>query len=256
MSYNISNSLINAYTDYKNEKLCGKLFEAVYLKKTHQIETTEAMQYGKWFEFLCTGTLNRDGSEPEPVLLKTGKLNTESKRVKSQVDNFLKLYKDKNYNSNLIFEHKINGKNFKGIFDIAEVDKNFGLITIRDIKMTAVIDDKWSDYGWVDIENKKHINQAKFYIWLYWKKTNKIVPFYFDVFSRKNEYDFKIIKVEMSKTALIDFETYLMQAVEMLEFDIATGLIAYPTLKGCRECPLKKECDFFTDIPEVEIIKL
>lgn len=253
---NISNSLRNRYSDYKNAELCGLRFEAVNIKKTHQEYTSPAMEKGKWFEFICTGALNRDGSEPQPELLKTEKLSTEANRIMFQKKNFDKIYNSKTYEPNLTMEQEINGQNYKAVFDILELDKEKNPVAIRDIKLTGVINDKWSDFGWVDIQYKKHINQAKFYIWIYWKRTDQILPFYFDVFSSKNDFEFKIFKVTMDKSALLEFEIYLFDEVKMINFDIKTGFIAYPDLMPCFSCPVKNDCNRFTNMPAVKKINL
>jgi len=256
--FNISNSLLNRYQEYKNAELCGLRFKAVNIEKTHSEFTTDAMNRGKWFEFLCTNAKNRDGSEPVPQTTAKGAFTADYQRIFNQKNNFDKIYKrgDKIYDSDLIMEQTIDGQNYKAIFDILEYDKEKKPIAIRDIKMTGVINDKWSEYGWVNITYSKHINQAKFYIWIYWKRTDIILPFYFDVFSTKNDKEFKMFKVKMDLSAIKEFEMYLFEAAKMIYFDIETGFIPYPDLMPCNFCPVRGDCKFFTDMPKIKEINL
>jgi hypothetical protein len=175
------------------------------------------------------------------------------------VANFKRLHGKTNYTPSIEFIIEVDGHTFKGIFDIVVNDGVKGIEDIkeiRDIKLTGVIDDKWSDFGWVNIQFKKHINQAKMYIWLFWKKYGRIVPFYFDVFSSKNEMHFKVFRVTMTETSLREFEIYLMEAVNMINFDIETGFIAYPDLMTCATCPVGRSCYRFTDMPIIEEVKI
>ena len=245
---------MNKYTDYKNGEYCGLRFKAVYIDKTHSEFTSPAAELGKYFEYICTGATNRDGSIPEAPMTKTG-LSADGKRANEQKKNFDRLYKYINYKSSITLEHTINGQNFKGVLDIMQEYKG-NISAIRDIKYTGLINDKWSDFGWVNIKYTKHINQAKFYIWLYYQINKVILPFYFDVFSSKNEKEFKVIKVTMDESALIEFEISLFEGVNMLKFDIETGFIAYPDLMPCSTCPLKNECKEYTDLPKIEYINL
>lgn len=252
--------MLNAYADYKNEILCGLLFKAVYVDKFCEMPVSDAVNRGNWFEYICTGTVNRDGSIPEPERTARGELTADYKRIEQQKENFKKIYEHMEFSSNITIEQVVDGQNYKAVFDILEYDGTNPEcevpIAIRDLKMTSVIDDKWSDYGWVNITFKKHINQAKFYIWLYWKRSGIILPFHFDVFSSKNEKEFKMFLVTMTETSLIEFETYLYETVEMIKLDIETGFIAYPDLMPCSGCPVQNDCKRYTDMPKLEHIKL
>lgn len=256
-SFNISNSLLSGYTDYKNEEMCGLYFKAIYIDKSHKFPSSAAMRLGQYFEYICTGEVLRDGTIPQALYTKAKEPTMTADYVRAQLQkkNFNRLYKYKKYNSGKILEFVIDGQNYKGVLDVDELDQDGKTKAIRDLKYTGVIDNKWENFGWVDIRQKKHPNQAKMYIWLWWKLTGNIVPFYFDVFSSKNAWQFKIFKIIMDKTSLIEFETWLIQTVDLLKFDLKVGMIAYPDLEPCRDCPLRNGCSFFTDLPKVEELK-
>ena len=84
------------------------------------------------------------------------------------------------------------------------------------LKSTSLFNDKWSEFGWVDIANEykpklKLLTQALHYKYLAKNLNPELenVPFYFWVFSTKNENDFKIIRVE------VDEEDYWFHAKEI-----------------------------------------
>ena len=120
--------------------------------------------------------------------------------MEKQVENFNQAVKHYNVEILSAGETLEFGK-AKGTCDIiANVD---GELSIIDVKSTALFSDKWSEFGWAEIDNAykpklKLLTQALHYKYLAKNIYKKNIPFYFWVFSTKNENDFKIIKVEMS----------------------------------------------------------
>jgi len=89
--YNISNSLIKAIDEYALGEMadsCGKQLKAIYLDKTAELHPSDAMKLGQYFEFLATGAKLRDGSEPQPVTIKSGDLSADYKRCGQQAAHF------------------------------------------------------------------------------------------------------------------------------------------------------------------------
>jgi len=255
--YNISNSLLNAFTDYKNGDLCGLRFKTIYIDKTLTTPTSESQQAGQFFEYLCTGAKLRNGEKPQPIMIKSG-LNALCRVLEQQKINFDNIYKDfPEYKTSVTLEIELNDFNFKGIFDVLIEKEN----QIRDIKTTGDINDIWERYGWGDSEknplkDKPLMNQAKMYCWLYWKNTGIIPAFYFDVFSNKNNIDCKTIKVEISENVLIEFETYLLATAEIIDFENNIGFEPIPEMSKCLKCELKGICENAKFIPEIQIVKL
>jgi hypothetical protein len=61
----ISQSLMKALFNYRNNNECGIRIYERYVKGT-ELETSDAMNMGNWFEYQCTGQLPRSGKMPEP----------------------------------------------------------------------------------------------------------------------------------------------------------------------------------------------
>ena len=90
-SYNISNSMLQAFLDCLNEKSCFYEFYHRYVVKDYSPAPTPAMNLGIWFEYQCTGAMPRSNVVPEPVTLKNGKLSADYERMLAQVENFKKI---------------------------------------------------------------------------------------------------------------------------------------------------------------------
>src|SRR5690606_10524948 len=144
-SFNISNSMLQAYLDCKKGKGCLYQFYHQYVVKDYQPEPSAAIQLGIWFEYQCTGAMPRSNVVPEPVTLKNGKLSADYERMLTQVENFKKIVDS--YNIEILEVSKeIIYKRIKGILDIyCKID---GLESIIDIKTSAQIGNRWEEYGW------------------------------------------------------------------------------------------------------------
>ncbi len=248
----ITNSILQAYREYKQEVLCGELFDKVYLKREVFLETTDAQNAGHWFEYEITGALPAygDGSSPEPKLTKKGELTAIYKHLENHINtekNVLKDVKDPAYGVKI--EHQDNGFSFNGTLDVYAVDQ------IRDIKTTGHITNKWDDYGWVNIETKKHVDQAKFYLWLVYKMTGKVYRFFFDVYSNKDN-KCKIIEVKVIKKTLEDFEENIIKEAKAIKAESEIGFQLYPDAVKCSNCLLSESCKHKSNEPPREEVIL
>tara|TARA_R110000851_G_scaffold86327_5_gene187441 strand:+ start:3881 stop:4699 length:819 start_codon:yes stop_codon:yes gene_type:complete len=258
----ITQSILKNMRDYIDGKECGLLFKARYVDGL-RTPSTKSQALGNWFEYKCTGALNPyDPTVPEAKISYKGtpkeKLAADYQRMEKQVENFKAAIK--HYNVEIISAGEtLEFGKAKGTCDIiANVD---GELSIIDVKSTALFNDKWSEFGWAEIDNAfkpklKLLTQALHYKYLaknlYPEKGN--IPFYFWVFSTKNEDDFKIIRVE------VDEEDYWFHAKEidnmhqLLKIELKKGFKAYPTIERCSKCPLKEDCSEAMDVPKVETI--
>lgn len=260
---NYSNSLLNAYRAYKKDAECGLLMQALYIDKSIPFGDSDVVNAGIWFEYKATGQKLLNGDTPEPVLLKSNAEAAITKHLTGQLNNFNELYQDISIlesGKELLVE--LNKRKFKGILDVLAESDDKG-VHIRDIKTSGLLDNKREEGGWEMLEGegawipeKKHINQAKMYIWLWFQLTGEIVPFVFDVFSNKNPNDFKVIQVNMDEDTLIYYEGKLLELCDELDADLKKGLEAKPHYKKCKACPLLEDCDKAVFIPESEMYYL
>jgi hypothetical protein len=245
----LSYSMISAFNRYKEGKLCGLLFRAAYIDKSLQMPVDEELvNAGKWFEKQCTGY----GEETMPVTIKGGELNAKYRYLQEQVERFKEL--QKTFPDNVAYGNTIEIDEpvpAKGIIDVIYPK------VIRDIKTTSNINGR-DDFGWGGkIEFKPALLQAKMYVWLLWKVTGgEIWTFYYDIYSNTKEKEVKCIEVKMSEESLIEFEKYLLETKEELDFFVQIGFDVHPCLDNCEDCPLADKCEFKSMLPKIEKIEL
>jgi hypothetical protein len=258
----ISQSLLKKYWDYMEDKECGHAMHQIDMLKNYESEPSDPMKVGSWFEYLCTGTKNRDGSVPEPVKNKSG-LSADSKRAELHVANFKRLIESENITiieGGKVLEYHYPGQNFKikGILDaLIEYD---GEVAILDLKTSGLIGKEWEEYGWhtstFNMRRKLTI-QVVFYKYLGWKVLDiKDIPFYFSVHSTKNEIDSLFWRVDLHdfNVSMSHFEEMLLDIVPDIEMGTEFGFTAYPDVRRCGKCPVFKDCEYKRDTPEKEIV--
>jgi len=250
----MSQSLIKILHEYKQGLECGALVKAKYVDGL-VTPSTELQELGNYFEYLCTGSLARDGHTPQPTILKNGNLSVGYERMTKQKENFDKIIKHYGFEV-LEIDYNFAHDTFSGIADIIALKD--GKKCIIDIKTTSLIDDKWTDYGWsiesIEQKDKLHI-QAVHYKMLAMKEWGvSDVPFYFFVFSNRNEIDFLIYEVQVDEDAFFRHEQNMINGLKFFNKELVNGFKTYPSVKKCNNCPLKDTCKDFTDIPKIETI--
>lgn len=250
----MSQSLIKVLHEYKQGLECGALVKAKYVDGL-VTPSTELQELGNYFEYLCTGSLARDGHTPQPTILKNGNLSVGYERMTKQKENFDKIIKHYGFEV-LEIDYNFAHDTFSGIADIIALKD--GKKCIIDIKTTSLIDDKWTDYGWssesIEQKDKLHI-QAVHYKMLAMKEWGvSDVPFYFFVFSNRNEIDCLVYEVQVDEDAFFRHEQNMINGLKFFNKELVNGFKTYPSVKKCNNCPLKDTCKDFTDIPKIETI--
>ena len=258
----ITQSILKNMRDYIDGKECGLLFKARYIDGK-RFPSTDGQALGNWFEYKCTGALNPyDPKIPEDKLSYKGtakeKLSANYERMSKQVENFKTALKHYNVEIVSVGETLEFGK-AKGTCDI--IAKVNGELSIIDVKTTGLFNDKWSEFGWQEIDNAfrpklKLLTQALHYKYLAKNiyKDLKNVPFYFWVFSTKNENDFKIIRVEVAEDDYWFHAKEINDMHQLLQMEIKQGFKAYPSIVKCAKCPLREDCPEAMDVPKIETI--
>ena len=252
----ISQSLMKSLFAYMEGKDCGKQLYAKYFDNV-KFPSSDAMDLGNYFEYICTGSLARDGSTPVAETTKKGEPTSKYKIALEQKKNFDRIIERHGFKI-LSIDHHFKSKHFSGIADI--VAERNGQKCIIDVKTTGLINDKWTEFGWNDdtvSRNENLMIQAKHYKMLAleeWDIYN--IPFYFFVFSTTNAIDCKVFEVECSDQSLIDHENNSKGAIEMLDKFLEEGFKAYPKYNKCIECPLAESCEDFIDVPQIKSIEI
>ena len=138
----VSQSFLKKYWDYQNGLECGYALYMIDIMKQLERKPTDPMLTGSWFEYLCTGSINRNGTIPEPVKTTKGMLTAESKRAELQVANFKRLIEREKFDIQRVdetLEYYFPNQNFKikGVLDILGFKDDSE--AILDIKSSGLI---------------------------------------------------------------------------------------------------------------------
>lgn len=257
----LSQSLVKELYKYKLKEECGLRVEAKYVTKSVEFTSSEVQELGNYFEYQATGQLPRDGHVPEAVMLETGKPAIDYQRMDAQVENFKNLMTRLNFSIEQTGFAFTNSK-YSGITDIIAHDNNIKskdvmkMRIIIDLKTSGLLNDKLSSWGWADesIEEKDELMIQAIHYKLLAKYEWGIedIPFYFMVFSNKNDWEYKIFKVQVDEVTLQQHYSNLLNIKRFLDDTMRNGWIPYPKYSVCRECQLADTCRYFTDVPKVQ----
>lgn len=255
---NISQSLIKKYQEYEIGLECGLLFEAVYIKKTHQTSPSDAMRLGQYFEYKATGATLRDGTIPEAETTAKGTLTAPYQRAEIQAVKFNKAMESHGFkilDTGTVWEYEEDGIKSKAILDVFA--ERYGQPCIIDLKFSGLLENKWEDHGWADLRTKyKLLLQPIHYKWLGMKRDGIDYPFYFFVHSSANEFDYKIFRVDVSPGKIEDHGNLVKYIMNMIEFSDFSGWQPKPDYKRCITCPLKESCTHRHWVPQIETVTI
>lgn len=259
----ISQSLLKSLFNYQNNSECGiKIYEN-YINGV-EYPSSDAMEMGNWFEYMCTQQLPRSGRTPVAETVKSGDLTTAYKRMTKQINRFndiIQLYKIKILHTGYVFnDHKYG----TGIADI--IAEWNGKNCVIDIKTTSKIDDKWSPFGWgdekfeyVDSPNTQAITIQAVQYTLLAKEKFGDCDFYFFVFSTTEDGHAKIFKVDIDDSVLDRHEDILKSTYKYFNTIFCNKTkeeLAVPELKRCESCILKTNCQYAVNVPTVKTIQV
>lgn len=255
--------MMKAYTDYviakktyKEEKICngkacGLLFKAKYIDKNVESLPSDSMKEGIYFEFLCTGALDRKGNAPEPETTRTGALTTAYDRVVKASELFKNIVEK--YNIKILEKgYVLETEDCNGILDIlAEWD---GKKCIIDLKYSGLIDDKWSDLGWN--EDSLHMKDSLMIQGVHYKMLgrdalNEDLPFYYFIFNSKDPTDMKIIEEVVDEDRFEAHREMIKKVKANIDSEMQKGFIPLPNYRLCRKCPLNETCEHRQSLPQI-----
>jgi hypothetical protein len=255
----ISQSFVKSLYKYKQKEECGLKIQAQYVEGT-SFPSSDVQELENYFEYIATGQLPRDNHVPEPKLLKNGNPAIDYARMDAQKQNFLTIMK------RLKFEVEETGfvftnPKYSGIADIIALDKNVkskvknNQRIIIELKTSGLLDNKLNPLGWADesIEEKWdlliqaiHYKMLAKYEW-----GIEDIPFYFMVFSNKNDWEYKIFKINVDEATKQQHLANLMNIEAYRDEIMKVGFKAYPDYKRCRDCPLAITCKDSVDVPSI-----
>ena len=155
---------------------------------------------------------------------------------------------------------------FDGIVDVLAHDNNIKTKVpnkkriIIQVKLTSFINEYAHTFGWDEefIYDKDEILIEAIHLKLLAKYEWGIedIPFYFMVFSKKNDWEYKLFKVSVSQERLQEHYNNLLTIQKFLDQTMISGWNPYPKYDECRDCVLSTNCKHFVDVPSVFEINL
>jgi hypothetical protein len=247
----LSYSLIKDLFRYKTKEKCGLLIEAEYVSKT--INSSSDLE--KYFDYKTLGSI-------EPIDVKQ---NAETKRLDSQSENFHKIMKRLNFGVEKT-KFAFSNPKFDGVVDVLAHDNNIKTKVpnkkriIIQVKLTSFINEYSHTFGWDEefIYDKDEILIEAIHLKLLAKYEWGIedIPFYFMVFSKKNDWEYKLFKVSVSQERLQEHYTNLLTIQKFLDQTMISGWNPYPKYNICRDCVLSTNCKHLVDVPSVFEVNL
>lgn len=259
---NLSQSVLKDFYMYFANRECGK---ALYFRHYEKIrhEPSEVQKLGIYFEYLVTGYIPKGETVPEPKIVYKGTKN----------EGVAQAYKNAQESAQLCKQMlSAYGINILSVGEYILVDGCSGLLDIRgryqgkeiiiDLKYTALMEDKFNDYGWhtESLVFKRHLLlQPTHYKYLKRKQDGiHNIPFYFWLFSSKDPKAAKIIHVNMEDSVIDEHEEKYVNVMKPYLAHYAEHpekLEAKPTYLRCLDCPYNEVCNFKMTVPQIEEIQ-
>jgi len=249
----ISQSLIKDWWDYKEQKLCGPLWEALWVSRIityDDISDSEVMKCGSRFEYELTGALDYYGKVPEIPCTKAGKPIAKMQYLLDLIPIFIEVvakYNIEEIKINEIWEYNA------GEYDCTVrpdmwclVDKVPAVIDIKTTGLLSSRSSKFEDYGW-DLESLpyKHklvIQPIHTKFMATEVKHIQDVPFYWLIFSNTGSGEVEFIEARVEQDRLLNHVNMLDTLYGEIMDEIDLGIAKYPSVSSCKECPLKGNC--------------
>ena len=245
---------------------CPKRWYANNISNEIENQLGDAAAMGNRFEFLLTGTLNRDGTVPPQLTTATGAV---SKAINARIQECVNLaivtlehegYDIEDAKKSGGVQYYFNHSGIGGTLDLFIWNKKEQRLHIVDLKFSGLIGDKWNSFGWNWKEpsfwnhlsnNRGHKIQAEHYRFGVELQTGiKNVPFIFAVFDNraKQEGRYRLFRMKSSLKNRLWYLKEMTMAIkgmqEMLDEGKFPSKPDYDRCKGCpytkEECPAKK----------------
>ena len=264
----VTQSLIKDLKRYNAKELCGFVLKAKYIDKTYPFDGDDspAKALGRYFEYILTGAIPRNGVVPVAEYYATSLKNhgkdplrhrlttfdmkedyQRAHRNAERVKRYFKLMKIRILEVNVHVQKGLKA----GTIDIIAMYNNRRVII--DVKYSGLLFDKWNELGWMwtDEQKKFHGTQAMQYHGLL------SLPFYFLIVSSTNDEDIKFLDVEFDDFSLEQHDVEVDDTRKKMQFMIdMQAFHPVPELVRCSKCAIRANCESRQDAPTVTKVRL
>jgi len=257
----ICDELVVDLEKYKSNNYCGLKIEHRFINN-NKFKRSESQLRNDYFKYKSIGLLNEEKNVPEPKTLKNGTLNIEYKRLESQSINCKNLLDSMNLEIDKLNFQFTNPK-YAGTIDVIALDnniktkvKNKKRVLIQ-LVTTGLLNDKYKSNGWHNetLADKNELTIKAIHLKMLAKYEFGIedIPFYYFVFSNKNEWEYKAFEICVDKNTISQYYNSLKNVKYYLDEQI-NNWSALPLYKSCINCELNFTCHKSQDFAEINKI--
>ncbi len=246
----LSESLVQDLFDYKKDMQCGLYIDHKYIQR-QPIIYKESEKLDLYFKAKAIN------EEAEAQYTKAGKMSLPYIRMNTQSQNFQRfmlMQKWKVEKTNFEFTNP----KFTGTTDIIALDENikskvvFKKRFLIDLRTSNNISEDW-DGAIKDIDYLKAIHHKMLANYEFGIDD---IPYYIMIFSTKNDWEFKVIKLNVDPMSYKAHYKNLMNAKKYLDENYLIGFKKKADLQKCNNCPILDNCLDSIDTPKIEEIWL
>lgn len=247
----------SALKEFEKEESCPRKWRETYVTKTIKGTSSQAMDYGSYFEYLVIGGSAKDeGTITDLPRNANGSKKAAQIRIEKQAEWAKSLFdpESENYTGLKIIDTQVvfTYKNQKGIVDIL-AEKEDGTIVDIDLKLTADVTNTRGEYSWGNAHSRDYL-QFIHYHSLIEKTLNKVPETQIIICDYSPKMGRKHIDLQITDASIVDVEERFEEAEEVRQVYIKDGFTEYPSMDECESCPLKCGKRFKLTSPELETI--
>ena len=227
----------SALKDLEKSATCPVRWKLQWLDRLFGSPTSEAANYGNYFEYLCIGGSAHGSSVTELPLTSYGTKTATQKRIEAQVDVYNKLILEEGYDvigTQIKLSGAIEGSPTEGTLDI--LTNYHGEVCIVDLKMTGDLDNTRTEYGWGNPINRLDFLQQVLYQELYFQTYGVRPLMHLLVFEHGTKCRHKIIKLDITDSDILEMKERFKAGKEVVELYNSNGWVYDPSENECKKC--------------------
>ena len=256
----VSLELVYWLHNYKNNKECGIKLESKFFNQIpFNVQDKKELLSTYFIQSVLDSTLN---NSPKVYLKSIYPKYFENLQsiVDSQLNNFNHLVGLNRFEiENKFF--KFTNPKFDGTIDLVLLDNRIKtkVASKKRILAKLIFTDKIeSDWSKQILENNYNelVEPLHFKMLANWEWGIDNIPFYYFVFSNKNNHQYKIYLVDSFSETIKQHYSAMINVKEYLDEQIILGWQEKGTIENCVNCTIKDTCKYYIDTPKIEIIKI
>lgn len=267
----ISQSFIKAMSEEKGR--CPSKAKAIYLEGMES-KPSAAMIKGNFFETVAFGSTD-SGEVVQMERTKAGAKSADQIRLEKQAYYLNTRHREHfkmdwaSPREHITVPISIKGSKYKYVVrartdmitsfmdmtgeNLEEYPNGFVPRAIVDFKITDSILSTYGDFAWGLPHTMDH-TQAHLYVWAYYKKYGKIVPFYYFVMDLSTRMDYKVVRKMVNATNFAELKQQFRALIAAIEQYEEHGWPIMPGHDNCTRCPLADTCPGYKQGKDIQVI--